>query len=351
MTGTVVRVQGIKRYRHPKTGIVYCYHRASGIAIKTPFGSPEFFAELASLNSASSAKPAPKPGTLGTLFEAYRASERFRALRPRVRRGYEDAIARIERLAAMPLDDVSPGFVAQLRDKITAKHGWKPANEVRKVLSVAFSVACELGLAERNPVKETRRAVRPKDLPRRNRPWDADERRAVLREAPAHLRLPIVIGMHTGLREGDVLRLPKTARRGRWLVLTTQKTLEPVELPMPRALIFALEQSPPQGAITLCATSRGKPWTNDGFRASLRTFMKGLEAKGTVRPGLTFHGLRHSFGNALKEAGASDEDIAAWLTHRSLSMARHYSRDASRREQMKATVEKLETHRRRRGRK
>ena len=44
--GTVVRVKGIKRYRHPETGRWYCYHRKSGTPISAEFGSAEFFADL-----------------------------------------------------------------------------------------------------------------------------------------------------------------------------------------------------------------------------------------------------------------------------------------------------------------
>ena len=46
MAGTVVRVRGLKRYQHAKTGAWYCYHRASGKRIVSDFGTPGFFEEL-----------------------------------------------------------------------------------------------------------------------------------------------------------------------------------------------------------------------------------------------------------------------------------------------------------------
>ena len=235
----------------------------------------------------------------------------------------------------MPFSEITPGFVAQLRDRVQEKRSWHFANDVRKVLSVAFSVACEGGLATSNPVKETGRAKRPKNEPKRNRAWTLEERKAVMRAAPKHLKLPIALAMYMGWREGDVLNLPKTARKGMWFSLTTQKTGEFAEMPIPKPLVAILKECDDHSAITLCANSKGHPWTQDGFSASLRKFLKRLEAEGAVSPGLTFHGLRHTTATVLKEAGHSDEDIAVWLTH-SPQMARHYSQDASKKERRRA---------------
>ena len=70
------------------------------------------------------------------------------------------------------------------------------------------------------------------------------------------------------------------------------------------------------------------PWTESGFNASFRTFKKTLEKAGLIEPGLTPHGLRHTLGTRLREAGADDRTIADILGQRSTSMARHYSENA-----------------------
>ena len=117
-------------------------------------------------------------------------------------------------------------------------------------------------------------------------------------------------------------------------------------MPIPRPLVAILKDCGEHDAITLCANSNGKPWTQDGFSASFRKFLKRLEKEGAIGEGLTFHGLRHTTATVLKEAGASDDDIAAWLTH-SPQMARHYSRDASKRERRKAIVKTFDPMKRR----
>jgi len=264
-----------------------------------------------------------------------------------VRAGYEDAIKwLVQGAAAMPLSKITSGFIAQMRDELTKVCSWHFANEVRKALSIAFSAACEAGLVDNNPVKDTKRAKRPKSAPRRNRPWTFEERVAIMRAAPSHLKLPIALSMYMGWREGDVLRLPKTARKGMWFALTTQKTGEHAEMPIHRPLVAILKECGDHDAMTLCANSAGRPWTQCGFRASLRTFMKRLEREGAIGEGLTFHGLRHTAAMVLKEAGASDDDIAVWLTH-SPQMARHYSQDASKRERRKAIVKTFDPMKRR----
>src|SRR3981189_1735585 len=72
------------------------------------------------------------------------------------------------------------------------------------------------------------------------------------------------------------------------------QTGEPVFWPAPSALTTILIESPPHNAITLCANSYGRPWTESGFRASWATVRRKLEKIGRVGPGLTLYGLRHT---------------------------------------------------------
>jgi len=80
--GTIVRVKGIKRYRHPKTGIWYCYHRKSGTAIVSEIGSAEFFSELSALENAAKLSE-PLPGTLGMVITKYIRSPDWARLDPK----------------------------------------------------------------------------------------------------------------------------------------------------------------------------------------------------------------------------------------------------------------------------
>jgi len=66
-----------------------------------------------------------------------------------------------------------------------------------------------------------------------------------------------------------------------------------------------------------------------GFAASWGKLRWALEAEGVIARGLTSHGLRHTLGARLREAGADDRTIADILGQRSASMARRYSENAA----------------------
>jgi hypothetical protein len=117
---TIVRVKGVKRYR--VRGRWFAYHRKTGTRIKAEFGTGAFFAELAALERKLRTTEA-LPGSLGLLFSAYRASQRFADLAPATRHGYSRMMNLVQPIADMPLVELTPQFVAGLRDRIAAKHG------------------------------------------------------------------------------------------------------------------------------------------------------------------------------------------------------------------------------------
>jgi hypothetical protein len=73
--------------------------------------------------------------------------------------------------------------------------------------------------------------------------------------------------------------------------------------PMPAPLADILDKAPIHAAVTLCANSRGTPWTLSGFRASWRTLRIHLEKEGRISPALTLYGLRHTVAVILRECG------------------------------------------------
>lgn len=117
---TAVRVKGLKRYR--SRGCWYAYHRKTGMRLGAEFGTGEFFAELARLELKLSQKKA-LPGTLGLLMKSYQASPAFADLAPSTRKGYRKIIGILSALDEMPLAELTPQFVAGLRDKVAAQRG------------------------------------------------------------------------------------------------------------------------------------------------------------------------------------------------------------------------------------
>jgi len=186
-------------------------------------------------------------------------------------------------------------------------------------------------LAKANPVREVRKVRRPTELPIPNRAWTVAEKQVVLDTAPPHLIAPIAIARWTGLREGDIIQLAKMAYRDGALNLTTAKRGEPLWFPCPKPLRTILDALPLHNGMRLCVSSRGTPWTEDGFRSLFFKLIRALEYQGKVAPGLTFHGLRTSFGEEAAEKGFSSRQIASALAQRDPKSADHYTRNVDRR--------------------
>ena len=312
-----VPVKGIKRYKHPKTGVWYTYHRPTGTRIEPPhqFGTAAFFAALADAERRHKQRPSPVYGTFGALVRSYRESSDFLDLRDRTRRDYLTVLDWLKGIDQMPVVEIHSAFIAGLREKAYRQHKRRFANYVLSVLSTVFTHAVERGLAKSNPVKTIRKIKRPIDAAIPNRAWTDDEKRVVLATAPTQLVLPIALGIGTGMREGDILKLGKTAYRDGILTWVTGKRGVPLKFPCSKALRAVLDEAPKNDSLTLCSNSYGRPWTESGFRASFFKHLRDLERQGLVGSGLTFHGLRTSFAEQLRMMGFECRPLPTpWLT-------------------------------------
>jgi integrase len=71
-------------------------------------------------------------------------------------------------------------------------------------------------------------------------------------------------------------------------------------------------------------------------------FKDDLEAKGLIGPGLTIHGLRHTVGTLLAEAGCDLDTIRRVLGQNTLVVAQHYSERAKKMEATRGAVRCLD---------
>lgn len=336
---TVLRVKGLKRYR--AKGRWYAYHRKTGIRLNSEFGTGEFVAELAAIERKLKTDET-LPGSLGLLLSSYRSSSAFTDLAASSRHGYQRMMNLLKPLDAMPLVELNPQFIAGLRDRMSAKHGRRQANYVMAVISVACEHGKEHGIISENPVKGVKRVKRGRDAKPANRPWTLDECRTVITNIPEQLRLPVALGMFTGLRKGDVLALTKAAIRDGKIWRRTNKTGQEVSIPIHPDLAHLLATAPRHDAITIAATTKGTPWTESGFNSSFIKSMANLKRAGKIGEGLTFHGLRHTVGTLLIEAGYDIDTVRRWLGQKTLAMAIHYSETADTSNRMSQMIKKFD---------
>ena len=88
-------------------------------------------------------------------------------------------------------------------------------------------------------------------------------------------------------------------------------------------------------------TPKGERYTADGFRAAWTRLMNDTPAGRIRREGHTFHGLRASSVEKLREAGCGDREIEA-ITGMSPTMITRYSRFADQKKLARAAARRLE---------
>lgn len=335
----VIRVRGFKVFtdRHGKPR---CYHRATGTPIdlnKAPLGSAEFFAACDAIRAANETAPVPKPGTLGMLIGLYLQHEAFTGLAPRTRADYLRILDYLKPLDGLVLAQIDAPTIARIRDK-AAKRGHRHGNYVRQVLSIVLGWGAERGHVKDNAAKDVRGVKRPKAMPDANRPWSDEERHAVLAAASPHLRAVLALMAYTGLGPKDAVRLPRSAYRNGEIATSRTKTGEPVFWPIVKPLRDELAAMPAHSATTLCASSLGRPWSQDGVQVAFQRLKKKLAEAGAIGPGLTLYGLRHTVAVILRESGADERTIADALGQRTPAMALHYAKGADLRPKMRGVV-------------
>jgi len=145
-------------------------------------------------------------------------------LAPRTQQDYQRCLNYLKPISDTALVSFDRPLIVRIRDKAGAKPGRRFGNYVKAVLSIVFSWGLERGYVDANPAERIKNIRRKKDAPRANRPWSDEERFAVLDAVPWGLKVPLALGMFLGLRQGDALRLTKSAYNGRDCEIITRKT-------------------------------------------------------------------------------------------------------------------------------
>jgi len=343
------KIKGVKRYFEPKAGKYYCYHRKSGIRLFAEPGTEDFFNELKEAENSIKKPLKPKAGTLALLMIEYKKSHYFETLKPRTQRDYHKVMDYLKSIEKLPLKGIKPSTIVKIRDKAYEQKKRSFANYVIAVLSILFEFAKERDYMETNPAKGVRKIRRPKDAPKINRPWSKAERDVISKVLPLHILVPVAISRWTGFRQGDVLKIPKTAYDGHNINYRTSKAGVTVIIPVAQPLKIILDHwlshinsTHSHECFTICVNSRGMPWTGAGFRASFFTIINKLTDEGKIGSGITFHGLRHTVATDLRELGYDKRTIADVLGQKTEEMAEIYCAGADLSDKMKGVIQKLE---------
>jgi integrase len=346
----ILKIRGIKKVT--ARGRVYYYDRISGQRLYAPFGSADFLSELETVRAGKDGVdrvPPPRSGTFGGLIHAYRASPEFSGLAERTRKDYNRVLDYLKPLRHLPIHEFDQPYVLNIRDKANAKHKWRFADYVLAVLSVMFNWGIPRRFADINPAEKVPKIKRPRGLRHQNRAWTDHELDVVLAAAPEELAGAIALGAYSGLREGDMVAIPLNAiTPDGFLEWRQSKTGEILVIPIHRDLkpyLKAARKRKKRKGTTIVIGKRGLPFTESGFRARFFKLIRGLEAANKIGKGLTFHGLRHTVGARLADAGADDFTIQTILGQKTATMAQRYRRNASKKRRAEAGIHLLEAGR------
>ena len=292
-----VRLKGINRsVKRPADGTIKTvwYAWRGGPRLQGEPGSPGF---IASDNAAVAAKVAPVPGTLRSVLTAYQGSSNFTSLRESTRRDYTRLNARIEkRFASFPLvaltDPRTRGVFVTWRDELSTQSP-KQANYTWSVLNVAVSWGLDRGL-----VPSFTKAGSLYSGTRVDHVWEPEDDERFLARAPERLRLPFLLAIWTGQRQGDLLCLPWSAYDGRDIRLQQSK------IPVGGPRKAALDATPRIDPLIL---------TNNGRAAFRHMWLRACKRAGIK--GLRFHDLRSTAVRRLANAGCTVPEIVAITRH------------------------------------
>lgn len=329
--------------------VTYWYHRATGKRLKHDPETAAGFAEIAALDAKAKAiQPVAgfKPGTFAALWLAYRgdpknptefpASPEWIALKPRTKSDYQKVRDWLGEGAEKAIvKTMASEEIIGLRDKAFRQRGLRFANYVVQVIRLVLTWGKTrkwLG-DQSNPAIGVKLLKRPKGQKKLNRAWSAAEVAAfVANDCPFQLLVPFCLGLFAGMREGDALIVTRRAYNGVTLNWIAGKNDEVCTAPVTGAFKIVVDQAIAikGNSVQLALNSRGKPWTESGFRASFFKRIAKLKAAGLLEPGATFHGLRHTIGTFARNQGESNYRVAAAIGDRTTAMADIYARDADR---------------------
>lgn len=303
-------VNTVRDYRKDGSFALYHYHRASGWRLQGAPGSPEFIESYAAAEKHLRERA---KGTVADLIRRFEESIEFSDLRAdTTQKEYRRKFGIIDRKwGPAPIASfTSPSFkrdVIEWRDEIAKRGARREADNLVSALSRLGSWAidrCEIATNTLADIKRVYKSDRADKL------WLPEHVAAFNRVASPELRTALMLAMHTGQRQGDLLRLPWSAYDGERITLKQRKGGRTVSIRCTEALRTHLEEVERRGLLILL-TKTGRAWTKRFFN---QKWDEAYRASG-VDAGLHFHDLRGTAVTMLAEAGATVPEIAAITGH------------------------------------
>ena len=304
----------------------YHYHRVTLRRLNGKPGSPEFIADYATAEKLIRDRLA---GTFNGLVRIYTLSVEFEeklsaSTKSEYRRLLTAAESEFGNMPLAALDDprVRKDFL-DWREKVARASGEREADNRLSAISAMLTWAVDRGQANANYLRGFRRLYH---ADRSEIIWLPEHIASFMKVAPIEMQRALILALHTGQREGDLLRLPWSGYDGVRISLRQGKArrggrLGPlVEIPCTAALrrmLDGMERVSPLILTTKTGHSLKKRYfTRLWGEAMDRAGLQSVLLPGSDQPvELHFHDLRGTAVTLLSEAGCTPQQIATITGH------------------------------------
>jgi hypothetical protein len=291
----------------------YYYHRATGIPLKGPPGSAEFLASYAEAQQSNKQRTA---GTLAGLIREFESTKQWRRLaegtKLEYRRVFKFWDGKYGTCPYRALEDKAfRADVIKWHDEFSELKPREADNRVA-ILAGVLSWAAKDGPLKLNVLDGFERAY---FTDRSEIIWLPEHVEAFMKVASAEMQFAMVLALHTGQRQADIL--PWSAYDGATITLRQGKArrlgrVAPlVRIPCTKALKTTLDAAERRATVIL-ATKTGLAFKKRYFAQQWEEICK--EA-GLIALGLHFHDIRGTTVTMLAEAGCKLPEIVSITGH------------------------------------
>lgn len=323
--------------RQKKNGVEYIFYRRDGIRIPLPrpFGSPAFLKRYAEIHE-NWKEPEGRiiPGTFRWLATEYLASPEFTGKKPKTRTNYRmftDMACRV--MGDFMVDDITMPDVIALRDKIAATPS--KANDLIKQIRIIYGWGLPRGRTRHNPADFRGTSVR-KLKTGEYMPWPEPLIAKFLKDAKPEVAAVVMVGLYSGQRIGDVLKMGwGDIEKGKIKVIQ-EKTEKSLKVPLHRDLQAFIAKLPAK-SIRLLTTPTGRVWTYTNFNDVFTKERKRLGCRE-----FQYHGLRKNAVIRLLLAGCTTQEAGA-ITGQTDETVAYYARQIEQEKLADAAMAKWES--------
>jgi integrase len=294
----------------------YYYHRATMIRLHGEPGSPEFIADFAAAEASLKARHT--GDTFNGLIRDYTSSDEFeKLLAAASQREYKRMLTKVEpEFGTMPREALEEPAVRKdfldWRQKVARGSGDREADNRLSVISAMLTWAVDRGHLKANHIKGFKRLYHSDPS---EKIWLPEHIEAFMRVAPLEMQRALIIALHTGQRQGDILRLAWTGYDGSSLSLRQGKAARRgapgplITVPCTKALTRMLDGMPRVSPLIL-TTKTGQAFKKRYFA---ELWDRAASAAGITD--LHFHDLRGTAVTMLSEARCNPQMIATITGH------------------------------------